>query len=250
VAYRDAKRPASCDIISLKEGSVKYSKGLVLILLIAIIFLAGVGATTAGYFGYKFYQKKSEEKREQTKEKLEALPKTEKEKEKTPEKEDETADWKTYVNKQYNYSIKYPPDWEVQMEAYLQEDAPAITSGYQTEVTGDLIIGINHPEVMPASGKEAFEEEKKVPYAFKRILSEGEVIIGGAKGYRVIYIARRDTDKEAAVQKIYLIHNNVYYTFLYEEQKNVAPWTWTTDYTKWKYAPTLDTMLSTFQFIK
>ncbi len=35
---------------------------------------------------------------------------------------DPTADWKTYINEKYQYSLKYPPQWEIQNEKSLQSE--------------------------------------------------------------------------------------------------------------------------------
>ena len=51
---------------------------------------------------------------------------------KIPEKvKDETADWKTYISPEGDFTFKYPKDWEI-INDYIYETAAGIKSEYRT----------------------------------------------------------------------------------------------------------------------
>ena len=173
-----------------------------------------------------------------------------------PPVEDKTADWKTYRNEEYRYELKYPPDWEIEMEAHLKEVAPMITSPKSAEIKGTLVIGVNIGAI-PSSTKQAAEIDKSAPYFVKEVIDEGKITIEGIEGYRMIFVTEYATPvghpsptEDVVIQKIYLIHNSILYELIYEEQKNVEPYTWIKDYKKWAYGDIFNQMLSTFRFIE
>ena len=82
-----------------------------IVLILAIVILVGIG-------GYFVFVKKSEPVAQQqtptpTQTNTPVSP--------TPTPEDETANWKTYNNARYSYTIKYPSDWYVET-TYSEND--------------------------------------------------------------------------------------------------------------------------------
>ena len=54
--------------------------------------------------------------------------------------EDETADWKTYRNKKYNYEIRYPKDWDSPIES---GDIDALTTNDADFLKRGTIVGFS-----------------------------------------------------------------------------------------------------------
>jgi len=67
---------------------------------------------------------------------------------------DPTANWKTYVNNKYNYSIKYPEDWILQPDKQTPEEIVNFTKDLNslTIYSGSAIPGIP-PESTPSQVK-------------------------------------------------------------------------------------------------
>jgi len=74
-------------------------KGLALIWILLII-LGAVILIAAGFFGYRYYKAKQDEKNKPA-----AAPTS------APQKADLYVGWQTYTNKEIGYTLKYPADW-------------------------------------------------------------------------------------------------------------------------------------------
>jgi hypothetical protein len=113
--------------------------------------------------------------------------------------EDETADWKTYENKEYGYSLKYPKDWYESTETKVVSEENNIVYHFyavakdknQTSEVTDQVIVVRYLEGDPCAMME---------------IKKSDVTVSGYKGQRsdcyeggqikVITLSFPNTDKE------------------------------------------------------
>lgn len=102
-----------------------------------------------------------------------------------------TANWKTYTNTKYKYSIKIPPDWG-QISAHTGEVLPGLTSDSSSELIGDgrgfspQAIEI---EVKSNFTKEQFLKEHKQTTVECRETEEDKILCGYTR-----FLIQKDED--------------------------------------------------------
>lgn len=102
-----------------------------------------------------------------------------------------TADWKTFTNTKYRYSIKIPPDWGI-ISAHTGEVLPGLTSELSSELIGD---GKGFPpqaieiEVRSNFTKEQFLKEHKQVTVECREIKDGKILCGYTR-----FLIQKDKD--------------------------------------------------------
>jgi hypothetical protein len=160
---------------------------------------------------------------------------------------DPTANWKTYINTTYKYSLKYPLDWKVEGEG--GEDptktfAPSFSSTCNFDSSdrcADLVISLQG----------GYKEGKNLEYYFnigshigtQDIISKKETVVGGEKALEIEYrLSKVNIGHENEPEiEIHAIHNNNVLLIQYGEQQK-------TSFSELKYVDIFNQILSTFKF--
>ena len=161
-------------------------KGFIpIIILVAIIVLAGVGGTA--YYAYSSRQPKEA-----------PVP---------PQQENQYTGWQEYVNPQYNYTIKYPPDWFFNKTGYNPPPPATIELSNVDEKSGftgeALLLEVSS---LPAPG-ESLETNGEIQSLSSQGYSKKTITISGEPGVKL-----EKEDQEGGVNtSIYVYHQgNVY----------------------------------------
>ena len=164
---------------------------------------------------------------------------------------DPTANWKTYTNTTYKYSLKYPSDWEVQGEGG-EDPTQAFAPNFSSTCNfngGDRCANL----VISLIG--GYKEGENLEYYFnigsnndshirtQDIISEKDIVVGGEKALEIKYrLPKADIgyENEPAIE-IHAVHDNSVLLIQYgEEQK--------TSFSELKYEDLFNHILSTFKF--
>lgn len=147
---------------------------------------------------------------------------------------DETANWKTYVNKTHKYTVKYPRDWESGEAAHgMSAVEPIFIAPLSKETVSDLevqiIIRID-PLTSGCKGDEVINIDKVKGYKQKKIVNGETVELKGANGEVI-------PSKKFAYSTIdaCVIRGNEIYVFNFVDK----------DYSREKI---IDQIISTFKF--
>lgn len=166
---------------------------------------------------------------------------------------DEFSDWKTYTNKKYGYSVRYPADWLMTEGESTAVDIPKIHSfsltktdktQNQVDLPGDFkddakyVISIR---VSPNSSNYTAQEyilqnvSPESQEEFKKELQD--IIVGGGKGVKLLQAA---APASGLATTIYISHANKIYEFSYGAMAHQETHT--------KFMNIFDQILSTFKF--
>jgi hypothetical protein len=163
---------------------------------------------------------------------------------------DPTANWKTYVNTAYNYSLKYPPDWAVLVKGdEATFPAPYFASPCNYDL-GQLCsqVGI---QVSDYDSTKKFDPNFIITEADK-VSNKIRTRIGEEDAMEFVYF-QSDFQSGYEINKkgrlLYVVvtnHHSKKYTFTYEEsQKNRVIRT----ENDWQNKNLFDLILSTFKFL-
>ena len=163
----ESQQPAPQPQVTATTKSTNWKK-----VILTIVFIVGVAAVVVGVYWFMVVNKSSGDS-----DLTGPVPKvttktpTESGKEATPSGEkDETADWKSYENKEYNYSLKYPNNWNVSMETKVVSEENNIVYHYyavskkknQTEGATDQVMVIRYLEGDPCASMEITKSDATV----------------------------------------------------------------------------------------
>lgn len=162
---------------------------------------------------------------------------------------DPTADWKTYANTAYNYSVKYPLDWEIAVKGDADAstfDAPYLESPCNYD-SGQLCS-----QMQIETG--TYEPNKKFEPNFivnltgskpDKVSNTTSTTVGGEEAQGFDYFQSNYGDTGRLLYVLVTNHKNTKYVFTYvESQKNRTFQTGV----DWQNKKIFDQILSTFKF--
>ena len=162
--------------------------------------------------------------------------------------EDETADWETYRNEEYEFEIKYPASWTFQehITIYLSKKF----SGEEANIDIEMIKENDNRYITPLEqmvDNEALEMKNVIQ-------PKNKIYIGEKEGYEIIGTTctrictggQEDIFTPFAI--VYLSHNNKIYKISYAE--GITKVGWKDDIKDWKYYDEFKKILSTFKFLE
>lgn len=154
--------------------------------------------------------------------------------------------YKLFRSSPMGYSVEYPQYWEKASD--LKEKVAVFVTpmeGYSDE----FIEKVSVQQIIPdLEGEDAFNTYVKgytADLAKKihnyKLVSEQETALGGEEAYRIVYESSSDDGKETfRFLQIFAEHEDSFYTVIYQA-----------DFVSFEYfLPSVETMLSTFQFLK
>ena len=154
---------------------------------------------------------------------------------------DATADWKTYTNAKYGYEVKYPNDWTTTSNSALLDIKKTDTTQPKMLLTpGDPPLEYPYYEIQVSAGPIETPNAKKLEDLTFTCIQDTIIDHETIDGEQAI----RCTSGAApgGYFDVIFIHNNFLYKLKYTYNSDAA--------TKYKFEPTVDTMLSTFKFTK
>ena len=135
---------------------------------------------------------------------------------------DETANWQTYSNYDYNFQIKYPTDWSISILPEVKDRINFIAPAPQTKIFDFEIRVEANPEKLSSSNfvqkmlkQNKLEEVGRISYKTSQ-----ESIIDGFPSYELIEVFAYDQNQEW----IYLATNEYIFRFAFpvaEENPNL-----------------------------
>lgn len=156
-----------------------------------------------------------------------------------------TAEWKTYTNTKYGYTVRYPEIWQINVNggadpatspATYLESACNYNSG---QICSQILV-----EIGQSDGK--LEPSFIINQTYDKILSRRYTVLDNEPVQEIIYLAG---NQGAGENKLYYIlvvtHNNTKYTLKYEESAKNRHFKLASD---WQNKILIDQILSTFKF--
>lgn len=171
---------------------------------------------------------------------------------------DPTANWKTYANISYKYSLKYPSDWKITTESGADPSsfpAPYFDSpcAGKTEPCSQILITTRAGLIKDLEPDFIINQTGSNPDI---VSNKKEGMVGGEKAslfeyFQSNYSADWDSSNREYLKKgrllyvVVVVHNDTKYTITYEEtQKNIIR-----TGKDWKAKDVFDQILSTFRFV-
>lgn len=103
-----------------------------------------------------------------------------------------TEDWKTYTNTKNQYTIKYPPDWQVQQtyedRAFFNREPQDYTNEPLYQRTGDVEIRLywyNDPPIFPTTIEEVISDDSWKTLFTNESKTQNNLIIDGHKAVQL-----------------------------------------------------------------
>jgi len=188
--------------------NIDFKKGFSILVVIEIILLIAILAVL-GIMIYNYFSPVQEQKI--------IIPEQE---EQTPI--DETANWQTYLNYDYNFQIKYPADWSVSILPEVKDRINFIAPATQTKIFDFEIRVEANPEKLSSNNfvqkmlqQNKLEEVGRISYKTSQ-----ESTINGFPSYELIEVFAYDQNQEW----IYLATNEYVFRFAFpvaEENPNL-----------------------------
>jgi hypothetical protein len=188
--------------------NIDFKKGFSILVVIEIILLIAILAVL-GIMIYNYFSPVQEQKI--------IIPEQE---EQTPI--DETANWQTYLNYDYNFQIKYPADWSVSILPEVKDRINFIAPATQTKIFDFEIRVEANPEKLSSNNfvqkmlqQNKLEEVGRISYKTSQ-----ESTINGFPSYELIEVFAYDQNQEW----IYLATNEYIFRFAFpvaEENPNL-----------------------------
>jgi len=151
-----------------------------------------------------------------------------------------TADWKTYTNSTYGYSIKYPKDWTVSQVTTADATTDAVkNSNIQFKNQDNIKLRITSESKSRWNGAtvDKYATDYITPKDYSTITDKKSYKIGDTTGIQELVTITKSSPTDLASKGIWYFseNENYYYAFI------------TTETTQ---SLTIKNMLSTFQFTK
>ena len=156
---------------------------------------------------------------------------------------DETANWKTYTNTKYGYTVRYPKEWLVfggdsfQYNELCEENS---TSKIHIEFTTEKITSCGHMdgEIDSSTQFAVYVFSNPATNPVDTLTKTEPIIISGNIKATKEYYTQKSQHPTAQATKIKFVHEGEGYTIYLKQKDNIG-----------NYNPILDQILSTFQFI-
>lgn len=162
---------------------------------------------------------------------------------------DVTADWKTYTNTAYKYSVKYPADWSITAKGDSEIStfpAPYLNSPCVFD-SGDLCSQI-YIQTSPADPSHMYDPSFIISLTGSnpdKVSHKIEMTVGNEPAQGFEYFQANYGESGRLVYVVVTNHHNTKYTITYEESQKNIKFSSSSD---WKRKMLFDQILSTFKF--